>query len=261
MNIYLLRHGESEQNVDKKKFFENDKEIKLTQKGIEQAKKAGEFLKTLIFHYDKNLTKTYILSSDFVRAMETAQYALGDLPLKINISSDLSEYKRGIFGKYPLEEAEKLFPKEFKEFAEGLKGPNKFYAKQPEGESASDVVLRVKKLFPLFEQLEKQGVENLILVSHSGTIRCLTIAFMGYGPEWYANEKNMINCSIRLIVKENENFTDKNYIYGGYKHSSSGEIVKNAIDSIKNENNKSNEINKSSKTCQEDEDIVASNLL
>ena len=71
----------------------------------------------------------------------------------------------------------------------------------------------------------------------------------------------MINCSIRLIVKENENFTDKNYIYGGYKHSSSGEIVKNAIDSIKNENNKSNEINKSSKTCQEDEDIVASNLL
>ncbi len=65
MKLYLIRHGESAANFEKRfSFFEEP----ITQKGIDQAKKVGEYLKGI--HFDK------VYSSDMERAIATARIAL-----------------------------------------------------------------------------------------------------------------------------------------------------------------------------------------
>ena len=66
MKLYLIRHGESEANA--KRVHAGWQAVHLTERGIEQAKRIGEYLNGLTF--DK------IYSSDLVRAMETAEAAL-----------------------------------------------------------------------------------------------------------------------------------------------------------------------------------------
>jgi 2,3-bisphosphoglycerate-dependent phosphoglycerate mutase len=66
MRIYVVRHGESETNLQKR--WTGWMDVQLTDKGREDARKAGEFLKGITF--DK------IYTSDLTRAIETAKIAL-----------------------------------------------------------------------------------------------------------------------------------------------------------------------------------------
>lgn len=66
MKIILIRHGQTIANRDG--IWEGHGEGELTEKGIEQAKKLGEFL--------KNEKIDYAYSSDLKRAKDTVKYAL-----------------------------------------------------------------------------------------------------------------------------------------------------------------------------------------
>ena len=68
MRVYIIRHGESENNF--KKLWTGWLNIHLTEKGEQDAKKAREFLKDVKF--DK------VFSSDLQRAIETTEIALPD---------------------------------------------------------------------------------------------------------------------------------------------------------------------------------------
>ena len=64
MNIYVIRHGETDYNVQN--IFQGRKDIQLNSTGIEQAEKMTEKLKDI--HID------IILVSPLIRAKETAKY-------------------------------------------------------------------------------------------------------------------------------------------------------------------------------------------
>ena len=66
MKLYVIRHGESENN--RKSCFTGWMDVSLTEKGIEDAKKAGKLLADVPF--DR------IYSSDLRRAMDTARNAI-----------------------------------------------------------------------------------------------------------------------------------------------------------------------------------------
>lgn len=66
MKLYVIRHGESLNNSAKR--WTGWLNVPLTEKGYEDAKKAGNFLKEIKF--DK------IYSSDLIRAVETAKTAI-----------------------------------------------------------------------------------------------------------------------------------------------------------------------------------------
>lgn len=68
MQVYLIRHGESETNLNKE--WTGLLDVSLTDKGKEDAKKAGAFLKNISF--DK------VFSSDLLRAIQTAEIVLPD---------------------------------------------------------------------------------------------------------------------------------------------------------------------------------------
>ena len=211
MNIYLVRHGQSEQNANKNYFCSNDEIIPLTEKGIEQAKEAGIFLSKL------PLGKTLIISSPYVRAKQTASEIAKLTNLKtIKYDNKLQEFKRGIFGNYTFEECSKIFPEEFSEFKRQLKSKDKFYARPPEGESAYDLCLKLAPYKSILDKLKNANYDSIIIVSHSGAIRSMLCSLMEYDKEWYYNEPNMQNCSIRHLKLE-ENFQDFGYIHKGYK--------------------------------------------
>lgn len=215
MNIYLVRHGQSFQNKSDS-YIVPDELIRITKEGEEQAKLVGDFLQNQII--GEELSKSVIVSSTYMRAKQTAIKINESLGLKIFYDSRLREYKRGIFGKYTFQECMVRFPREFKKFIEELNGVDKFYARPPQGESAYDVTERIKPFKFALDELDRRGIKNVIIVSHSGAIRSFLCAVMGYDKDWYANERNMKNCSVRLLEKYGKEYIDNGYIYGGYRH-------------------------------------------
>ena len=81
----------------------------------------------------------------------------------------------------------------------------------PQGESPMDVALRTRQFL---ETVMKDNSNPLFIISHGTAIRTIIMNYFHYSPEWFNNEANMQNCSIRLIDSENKE-NQEQYIYGG----------------------------------------------
>ena len=123
LDLVLVRHGESEGNiaVDASKGGDNSiftpefrnrhsREFRLTDKGIAQAKAAGEWLRTNVpFPF------TYFCVSDYIRAKETAALlALPDARWKDEFY--LRERDRGLIDNIPRDEERTEFPREHAQY-------------------------------------------------------------------------------------------------------------------------------------------------
>jgi len=82
----------------------------------------------------------------------------------------------------------------------------KVYLRFPSGESPLDVAMRVHQFMGT---IKRDKADPLFVFSHGITIRCFLMRWFHHPPEWYENEKNPKNCSIRLINKRH----DAGYIY------------------------------------------------
>lgn len=214
MRIFLIRHAESTQNT--RENFDNlpDPQIPLTQKGISQAEDCAEFLKNYCQENKIDLENSVMFTSPYIRARQTAKIINKKLNVK-KIKEDISliEHQRGLFENQN-EDWKIDFPKEYEYVTNYRNHNNKFYVKFPQGESPFDVALRTRIFIDTLFRDVSEGVENFFIVSHGTTIRCLLLSYFNYSPEWFNNEKNMKNCSIRLIEKIGKNSYDRDYIYG-----------------------------------------------
>ena len=153
IDLYLIRHGETEANIQKKVCGQND--TKLTNHGIEQLVK----LKHQIGHLSPNKCYTSALS----RAIEShkivfSNYAYESYP-------DLNETNTGTLSDLTFDELHQKYP----EFL--YQGKNN-HLKYENGESISDVYSRICK-----------WVDNTILCidndsvvtvcGHAGTVNCI----------------------------------------------------------------------------------------
>ncbi|OGN04091.1 MAG: hypothetical protein A3B99_05250 [Candidatus Yanofskybacteria bacterium RIFCSPHIGHO2_02_FULL_44_12b] len=116
IDIVLVRHGQSEGNKANKasrrgdnQFFTPDfrdkhsRDFRLTDKGVEQAKAAGKWLKTNV---PMPLDRAYV--SDYIRAKETAAYL--DLPNACwRVEFHLRERDMALMDNCPEDEKAKLF--------------------------------------------------------------------------------------------------------------------------------------------------------
>ena len=60
-------------------------------------------------------------------------------------------------------------------------------------------------------------VRNVFVVSHGTTIRAFVMMWLHKEVEWFENEPNPANCSIRLIGRDdNGRFEDKGYLFDGF---------------------------------------------
>lgn len=94
MKLYLVRHGESECNVQRRLYGHTD--CALTENGCRQAREVGEKLR------DVNID--LCISSPLIRAAETARLALAGRGVPIELDDDLMEQYMGDFEDKPFEE-------------------------------------------------------------------------------------------------------------------------------------------------------------
>ena len=101
---YFVRHGEIEANV--KKVYAGWSEEKLTHKGIEQAKKAGETLK------EKGIEAIYC--SPLRRAVQMAEIISDFLEIDPIVENSFKELRLGIWEGMSEDEVARKFPEEWK---------------------------------------------------------------------------------------------------------------------------------------------------
>jgi broad specificity phosphatase PhoE len=198
MNIYLIRHGEAEHNVDRTVMAHtHDSQHSLTELGHKQARNTAEFLQTII---NEN---TVIYSSPYLRTMQTAQAIHSLLPEQVPFYENplLREWELG--NLYDFTNRTPEAKKEYK--AAGL-----FYFRHPNGESLADVYLRATMFMnTIIERLKQQGrYENVVIVTHAAFLHMLLTHLMNWPTEQLNHFKPVENASVIHI-----NEVDGDYQY------------------------------------------------
>ncbi len=174
MDIVLIRHGESEDNI-KKVFSAAD--TKLSSKGIEQIINTKNKLK------DYKFSKVYY--SPLTRTEETHKH----LELNGVEEERIQELNFGIFTGMNFKEYTEKYPKESKEWLDDV-----FNYDIPKGESIISVYNR---LTSFLEELVKND-EDVVLVTHDGIIK-LACCWVFDNPNYFFKFK-ADNASISVIT-------------------------------------------------------------
>lgn len=178
MNIIMIRHGESEDNVAR---IFGTKETVLSEKGIGQIKNIRETVKGL------NFSKVYV--SPLRRTKETLKYL--ELDFEALEEKRIQEYDFGIFSGLTNEEIEKNYPLEYKEWVES---PHDYIIR--DGESLK---LVYERLVDFLEDLILRD-EDVLLVTHAGIIR-LVFCWIFDNIDYFFRFK-VENGSINIVTLE-----------------------------------------------------------
>jgi len=230
--IFLIRHGQSQANVDKTLLLHTpDHAIGLSDDGVQQAVGAGKWLETYFTQVMPGVNafdKFRMWVSPYKRTQQTAQGLMTALGGKPNAADRggrtpawcdvlehdlLCEQQFGLFDGILDEDLPKQFPNEYQHYKKCEDFNGRYWARMPLGESRFDVVQRVHQAFGTFHRDEdRHGINNLIVVSHGVTLRAFVKAWCHKSIEWFESEPNPKNCSIRLIEEK----TDCGYIFSGF---------------------------------------------
>lgn len=222
INLYLVRHGETEGNVDRAAHKRvADHAIQLTENGIDQARQAGQFLAE---YFQNNPMgdlaspiNTRLWTSPYERARETAHHMsefLGDHVGSTREDIRLAEQQFGLFDGLETGEIANQFPNEYEHYEKCKAFGGRFWARMPGGESRFDVALRVHDFFGTIQRdAEKHGIRHLIIVGHGVTNRAIIMRWLHLTPEWFEAEENPPNASIRHIAGT----LDRGYVFPGFE--------------------------------------------
>jgi len=176
MRLYLIRHGESENNI--KGCWTGWQDVALAPKGIEEAYCLGKYLQNV--HFDK------VYSSDLIRAAKTAETALPgyvcsqtELLREINVGS--------LSGEAFVDGALK--------YGEDLKENQRNSNFIPYGgENAEQFDVRLKKFMKM---IENSGFENVAAFAHAGVLR--RFGSIVTGNRFSAENVICKNCAVAIF--------------------------------------------------------------
>ena len=195
--IILLRHGESEANVDPAVYARvPDWRIALTANGVEQAREAGRKIAGLIGG------ETFgVFSSPYVRTEQTKNAMLegmGREPVFDYQDPCLREQEYGNMPPTDENNANREFRKKF----------GYFFYRFPNGESCADVYDRMALfLDTLYRRFDRPNCpENIIIVSHGTAIKCFLARWYHWDVDYFESLGQLSNCHIVLMELRNERF-------------------------------------------------------
>jgi broad specificity phosphatase PhoE len=194
--IILVRHGQSEANVDHKIYTHTpDNQISLTEKGKQQAKEASLHLKEII---GKDSIKFMV--SPYKRGIQTYEIlssVFTDNTILTHIDPRLREQEFGNFRNKDPDVVDNMF--------EERRKVGKFYYRFLNGESGADVYDRANNvldyIFRSIDDIEKYQHENIVLVCHGLFMRLFIMRFFKMSIEKFDLLANPQNCEIWVIEK------------------------------------------------------------
>lgn len=189
MDIYLIRHGETDYN--KARRLQGVTDIPLNACGIELAEKTAEGLKEV--NFDR------IYSSPLIRARKTAEIIRGDRELEIISTNGLREISFGDYeGLTILEENYNIPDPDFCDF---FNAPERYHT-PPNGES----IEHLKKRTTAFVREIMQAPENqdltILMASHGAAIRGMLSGLQDLPVSRFWEGGVHKNCAVTLIHAE-----------------------------------------------------------
>ena len=172
-NLVLVRHGQSEWN--KENLFTGWKDPNLTEKGIEEASKAGKELKANEMKFDVMFT------SDLIRAQETGRIILEEMDqTDITVIKDicLNERNYGDLAGLNKDDARKKWGDEQVQIWR-----RSFDVPPPGGESLKDTAERVLPYFEANIRTKVVGGLNILVAAHGNSLRALVMELEQISPE------------------------------------------------------------------------------
>ena len=199
MNIYLVRHAQSEANIDYNVLKSStNMSIGLSNLGKEQARENGDFLSTVL----ESKSKIKIWNSPYNRTRQTSSIIKEVISSKnIQFSESesiyLSERQFGLVDD--VDNYIHKYPDEAKHYNLHKESNHDFFARPPLGESPFDMCLRLD--FFLKTILKNSKEETHVIVSHGAAIRGLIMMHQNLSYETY-NSPNPYNASVNLISED-----------------------------------------------------------
>jgi broad specificity phosphatase PhoE len=191
--IILIRHGESQGNVDKNHYKSvPDYALNLTAGGIEQALQAGKEIQGILGN-----ESLYVYLSPFIRTRQTYQYLKESIEKNITKSTEDPRIREQDWGHL-------RHPDENEEIMQARDSFSTFYYRIPDGESGADVYDRVSTFMEtLFRDFNKVDYpQNALIVTHGLTLRLFLMRWFYWTVEEFENLRNPRNCQIVVMQKK-----------------------------------------------------------
>jgi len=154
MKLVLIRHGESEWNLENR--FTGWKDVDLSPKGIEEAKSAGKILKEM------NLVFDVAYTSYLKRAIKTLNIVLEEMDELVHI------WRRSFDIAPPsIDKNSEYYPKSDRRYADLADSDI------PLGESLKDTIARVLPYWHSDISKSLQEGKNVIVAAHGNSLRAL----------------------------------------------------------------------------------------
>ena len=172
MKIYLVRHGQTDWNIQNK--LQGSVDIPLNNTGIEQAK----VLKNIL----KDINIDFIIASPLKRALATAEIINSDLHLPLYIDESLKERSFGeLEGVHGGEYNRELFWDYYKNYeTKNAEGIQDFFA----------------RIFSFFDKLyEKYPDKSILIVTHNGVNIAANCYFNGFYKDTRLLDIKLDNCN------------------------------------------------------------------
>ena len=193
--ILLIRHGESQGNVDPNQYESvPDYALNLTPRGIEQAQQAGREIKGVLGE-----ESLYVYLSPYFRTRQTFQYLKSSIEANIVNSIEDPRIREQDWGHF-------RHPNENEGIMRQRDGFSPFYYRIPDGESGADVYDRVSTFMEtLFRDFKKKDYpQNTLIVTHGLTLRLFLTRWFHWTVEEFESLRNPNNCQIVIMQKKTD---------------------------------------------------------
>lgn len=212
MYIYLVRHGQSEGNIDKSKYFEKlDCNIELTDKGRDDSKSAANKIMDLIntvnpftqtTMYPKFKTNLNFFHSSYTRAIQTTEIITNT----IHNSDDFIINK--VYETPICREREWGGLRDIVAMGSKTEQHFNFYYRPIGGESFADCYQRVMSFHQWMAITTK--CEHNVVVAHGEFNRLYLMYLLNWKIDEFTKYKNPKNGEVFLIRVENDKFINRN---------------------------------------------------
>ncbi|TCT15518.1 alpha-ribazole phosphatase/probable phosphoglycerate mutase [Natranaerovirga pectinivora] len=184
MDIYIVRHPETEGNINK--IIYGKSHYPYTTEGKKQFNQIIESVKEM--HLDK------IYSSPLKRVKDLAEEISQIKGMAIHYDERIEEMGFGILEKHTYKEVDELYPEVYKNYLENYRT-----YKIPEGESFPEFKRRV---LDFIQEVVKEECESILILSHGRVIKEILefLLNLNSGQGWCFKIKN--GCIIQIDYKK-----------------------------------------------------------
>lgn len=185
MRLFIMRHGETDWNVQKK--IQGQVDIPLNDKGIKLARETGEAL--------RGVPLDLAITSPLSRAKETARIVLEGRDVPLYEDRRIEEINFGVMeGVSGVEAKNGEYGQNYQRFfADAL-----HYQAPPKGESIQDICQRTKEFFQELIHHRELEDKNILITTHGCAARALLQnVYIGVEDFWHGCVPP--NCSISIV--------------------------------------------------------------